>query len=232
LFKKININDDGLFDLNADILNDELRQTIIDCINAQKEAASQQIESFSPQDNALEKVSKSALDTILLNGKDIHGIATDSSISNVISFSAPHIKDAVNSDEVEKLRRQVDKNISTKLQSLFQGDAELSIVPSGHFWYPAGAFMAWHTNSQVPGWRIYINYAETEDESFFRYQHPESQKIITLSDKRWNIRIFRITKTQPLWHCVYSKTNRFSLGYMVKIRKKPKSLLSRLKGLL
>lgn len=227
MFEKININSNGLFDLDADIIEEDLKQTIIKCIDTQKKAANREILSFRPQSDALENVSESALNTLLFSKKDIHGIATDSSISNVISFGAQHIENAVNSEDVEKLRCEVDKSITKKLQSLFKGNAELSIVPSGHFWYPAGSFMSWHTNSQVPGWRIYINYAEEKDKSFFRYQHPENKNIVTLTDKKWNIRIFRITKSQPLWHCVYSNTNRFSLGYMVKI--KPNSLFSHLK---
>jgi hypothetical protein len=34
-------------------------------------------------------------------------------------------------------------------------------------------------------------------------------------DKRWNIRIFKISRESPLWHAVYSGTNRFSLGYVI-----------------
>jgi hypothetical protein len=67
----------------------------------------------------------------------------------------------------------------------------------------------------VPGWRIYVNYAEQEGRSFFRYRDPDTGRIITLNDKPWNIRIFKISHDKPLWHAVYSETNRFSMGYMV-----------------
>ena len=90
-------------------------------------------------------------------------------------------------------------------------------MSSGHFWYPKGSYMGWHTNSRAPGWRIYINFAEEPDKSFFRYRDPETGEIITSWDNQWNLRVFRITARKPIWHCVHSDTNRFSLGYMLKL---------------
>lgn len=86
---------------------------------------------------------------------------------------------------------------------------------SGHLWYPKGSHMGWHTNGLAPGWRIFINYAEEPGKSFFRYRDPATGEIITAWDKQWNLRVLRITRRNPLWHCVYADTNRFSLGWMV-----------------
>ena len=34
-------------------------------------------------------------------------------------------------------------------------------------------------------------------------------------DSGWDVRMFRVTRDRPLWHAVYSDTDRFSLGYIV-----------------
>jgi len=231
--KKIDINSKGLFDLDCDFLGEELKQKTVNCIQAQKAAVEKDMSIFTPNHKALENVSEHALNEVLSKNIDVHGVATDSSISNVIMFGAKHIKSSVNDMQVGVERKQVDKIIKEKVLDIFYCDdnfegKELNIVSSGHFWYPKDSFMAWHTNSQVPGWRIYINYVEEEGKSFFRYQR-ENKDIITLTDKRWNLRVFRITDEEPLWHCVYSNTNRFSLGYMLKIQDKP-NLLSIIKN--
>ena len=62
---------------------------------------------------------------------------------------------------------------------------------------------------------MYVNYAEEPGRSFFRYRDPDTGKIETSIDREWNFRLFQITPEKPLWHAVYSDTNRFSLGYMV-----------------
>ncbi|GLX79301.1 hypothetical protein tinsulaeT_26410 [Thalassotalea insulae] len=230
---KININSSGLYDLDCEFLGESLKEKAVACIQAQKKAAIQSYSSFSPCEDALDRVSESALNAIIADNIDIHGVATDSTISNVIMFGAKHIDKSINDHYVEQQRIEVDKIIKEKLLDIFTDDSgnienqELTIVSSGHFWYPQGAFMSWHTNSQVPGWRVYINYAEQENQSFFRYQDDDNN-VITLNDKQWNLRIFKITEQQPLWHCVYSNTNRFSLGYMVKIKPKP-NLLQKIK---
>ena len=35
-------------------------------------------------------------------------------------------------------------------------------------------------------------------------------------DKKWNFRFFHIAPEKPFWHAVYSETNRFSFGYMIR----------------
>lgn len=223
---KIDINSSGLYDLSCDVIPEKLKEKALKCINQQKLAASQQIEQYQKQTKALEYVSPEALLPILDKKVDVHGIATDRSISNVICFGANNIDDSIHNNEVETLRKEVDTELAHCLRNIFQQPIETNLVSSGHFWYPKDSFMGWHTNSRSPGWRIYINYAEDENESFFRYRNTNNE-IITLNDKNWNLRVFRITQAEPLWHCVYSNTNRFSLGYMLK--EKPKqSLVKRL----
>lgn len=208
--------DNGVFDLDASILSDDLRADARTCIAAQKrEAAPALASSFQPNPDALAEVSEEALARLLEQGKDVHGISKQRSISNVVVFGADNIADSLRSAAVEALRAKVDKRMYKLVRSIFPGRSGLVVGSSGHFWYPPGSYMSWHTNSGAPGWRIYINYAEEEGESFFRYRDPSTAKIVTLADKEWNIRIFRITSESPLWHAVYSNTNRFSLGYIV-----------------
>ncbi|MCY6381252.1 hypothetical protein [Hoeflea prorocentri] len=170
---------------------------------------------FEPADDAAEQVSHAALQSILSAGRDVHGIARESEISNVIHFSASHIEGSVHDQTVKRLRKQVDDQMGSLLKTLFKSGYKLKARTSGHFWYPPGSFMSWHTNSRSPGWRVYINYAETEGDSFFRYFKPETGEVVTLEDRQWNLRVFPVSQKTPFWHCVYSQTHRFSLGYML-----------------
>jgi len=215
-----------IYDLDASILDEDTRRAVLECIKSQKQAAGDAIAAFQVSDNALEETSEERLTQILAAGDDIHGIASDRSISNVISFGLKKITDAVSSEKVKADRRRVDELFSRVLKSVFESKVPITTSSSGHFWYPAGSYMGWHTNSRVPGWRVYINYAEEPGKSFFRYRDPLTKEIVTLHDKEWNLRIFRITSEQPIWHTVYSDTNRFSFGYMVHQKKAPANGLS------
>jgi hypothetical protein len=227
----IDLDDVGLYDLRTDFINDELKQLCISCIQEQKKAAEQKYAKFVPEKAALAELSEEKLQSLLGAKQDIHGIATNRSISNVITFGEAKFDDTIIDPEVENRRRIVDARLSARLKDIFACDDKLTIVPSGHFWYPAGAYMSWHTNSRVPGWRIYINYAEESGKSFFRYKHHLTGEIVTLWDEQWNMRVFRVTGTDPLWHCVYSNTNRFSLGYMVKIPAQRSGVIGKIKKL-
>jgi hypothetical protein len=224
--KNIDVNSQGLFDLDCSFIPESLKQKALKCMKLQKQVAQQQ-HDYQPCDTALEQVSEAALTQILAANIDVHGISTQREISNVICFGASNIDDAIHHDLIRTLRQEVDREISACISEIFAQSNAAKLVSSGHFWYPEQSFMGWHTNSQSPGWRIYINYAEQENQSFFRFQDHSSGEIRTLWDHEWNLRVFRITQGQPLWHCVYSNTNRFSLGYMLKMAK-PRSLVTKL----
>lgn len=212
---KIDYASYGVHDLDAAVVDAELRDVILRCIAVQKASAIRARASFQTHPCSGAEVSAERLHQILSQGQDIHGIASDRSISNVITFSARNIQDAVIDPAVEQSRKEVDRQIARLVKALFRDNYRLAVTSSGHLWYPPGAYMGWHTNSRVPGWRIYVNYAEQEGKSFFRYRDPDTKNIITLNDRHWNIRIFKISRDRPLWHSVYSETNRFSMGYMV-----------------
>ncbi len=84
---------------------------------------------------------------------------------------------------------------------------------SGRIWYPVGGYMGWHTNDDNRGHKLYCTHARESNKSFFRYRNPESGEIVTSWDKEgWNFRIFKVAE-ELLWHCVYSETDRISIGY-------------------
>lgn len=212
---KIDFDSYAVYDLDPGLVDTELRRVILDCIAVQKAHAKEALAVFQPHPASTHEVSEGRLNEILAQGGDIHGIASDRSISNVITFSAKNIQDAVRDPAIERSRAHVDREIAKLVRTLFRNNGKLSVTSSGHLWYPPGSYMGWHTNSKVPGWRIYVNHAEQEGRSFFRYRDPGTGQIVTLNDRPWNIRIFKISRERPLWHTVYSETNRFSMGYMV-----------------
>jgi len=222
---------EGVIELDESIFDQSFKDEIKQCIDAQKTAAKEIISSFKPESVAKTKVSPDALARILEQKRDVHGISRDKNISNVITFGAAHIDDSVINDEVFSLRKNVDQRMHMIARKIFPRESGLTIVSSGHFWYPPGAYMGWHTNSGAPGWRGYINYAEEAGKSFFRYRDPSTGEIVTLMDREWNIRIFRIDNEIPLWHAVYSETNRFSIGYMIYKRSYYSRILKRVQRL-
>jgi hypothetical protein len=84
---------------------------------------------------------------------------------------------------------------------------------SGHFYYPAGGYMSWHTNSDKPEKHIYITYVDEPNKSFFR--SSVNNKITTDWDsEKLNVRVFDVVDKEPFyWHCVYSECNRYSFGF-------------------
>lgn len=88
---------------------------------------------------------------------------------------------------------------------------DYNVVISGHFYYPPGGFMSWHTNSDKPQKHVYIVIADGD--AGFKY--VENGAVVDDKDDIGiTIREFDVTDTQPLfWHCVYSNCNRYSFGF-------------------
>jgi hypothetical protein len=214
-FTSLKLSDSGLYDLGEGAIGQSLQAACLDCIQTQRIAAARTRELYRADPSALGRVSPEALDSLLQRDANVHGLASDRDLSNAICFAAPHIAGSVNDPAVLEKLRLVDRLMASKVRELFATWKDLVVKQSGVFWYPPGCSMGWHTNSKAVGWRIYINYAEQEGESFFRYRDPHSAEIITLPDKTWNCRVFRVSASNPLWHCIYSNTNRFSIGYRV-----------------
>jgi hypothetical protein len=110
-------------------------------------------------------------------------------------------------------------NIIKDLNLVLEQEFNTQVNDTGLYWYPRGGYCGWHTNSDAQnnnrtGKRIYLVWAQDESKSFFRYKDRESGAIITNWDKKgWQVKEFNLTKEDPLWHCVGSKTNRISIGF-------------------
>jgi hypothetical protein len=96
------------------------------------------------------------------------------------------------------------------VSELIKKELNKKVILSGRTWYPKNGYMGWHTNSNNKGFRLYCSYVAEANKSFFRYF--ENGEIVTSWDKEgWNFRIFNVNHL--FWHCVYSETDRFSIGY-------------------
>lgn len=208
------------FEMDAFLQDAELVSAVQACVEVQKRSALGKLpEIFKPNDKALEEVSKEALDGILASKTDINGIRTERHISNVIVFNDARFENAILGEEIKKAREHADRIVEKKLREIFDDHEKLLVQPSGFFLYPPYGYMGWHTNSESPGWRFYVNTSEEPGSSFIRYRHPFTGEIVTSRDKEMNFRLFRVSRENPIWHAVYSETYRFSLGY--RVFKKP-----------
>ena len=72
--------------------------------------------------------------------------------------------------------------------------------------------MAWHTNSNIEGTRLYYTFSLSN--SVFKWKDPNTGQIHEDWDERgWTARQFTISKENPLWHCIWTEGRRFSFGY-------------------
>jgi len=137
-------------------------------------------------------------------------------IATAIPFNVRNVRDVVRSRAVAARRRQLDRALTVALGALFADATPPVMFPAGHWWYPAGSHLGWHTNERFPGWRLYLSHAEQPGASFFRYRDPHSAAIVTSPDDAWNVRLFEVSPERPLWHAVASDTNRHSIGWIVR----------------
>jgi hypothetical protein len=100
--------------------------------------------------------------------------------------------------------------------------------PSGCHWFPPSGWMGWHTNADIFGYRMYCVYAAEDNKSFIRIRDPKTKEIITSWDKKgWNFRMFLCDTDDPdnyAWHCIYSDTNRISVGFHYQLEGQPSNL--------
>jgi Nif11 domain len=95
---------------------------------------------------------------------------------------------------------------------------------SGSMWYPPSSYRLWHTNSDQPGWRMYLidfdgDLTDSEPASFFRYKQPGTSELVTLPDRPLLARFFKVEQepSQLFWHCIVNATSRhrWSFGFAV-----------------
>ena len=108
----------------------------------------------------------------------------------------------------------IEGNIIHKLSNFYKSS---HIEVRGIYYYPPGAVCGWHTNSDFPGKRVYITWAEEDNKSFFRYFDKETKQIITKYDKKgWHINEFTIPRNGQLWHYIGSpESRRKSVGFLI-----------------
>lgn len=105
--------------------------------------------------------------------------------------------------------QDLNRNLIRFLAEMFPG---YSIMPSGHFLYPPGGYMSWHTNSDMPCERLYIAVVDEINRSCFKY--IENYRIVEdWDDNEIVVRKFSCSEQTPFWHAVYSECNRYSFGY-------------------
>lgn len=83
-----------------------------------------------------------------------------------------------------------------------------TVTSSGVGYYPPGGHYGWHTNSNNPGKRLYLVHVLDGGKSFFRWIENGEAKT-SYDEQGWNARLFPV----PCWHCVYSDTERISIGF-------------------
>jgi hypothetical protein len=199
--------------------DEDLAGALARCIAAQRECLGPARERFVAVDDAEVRVSADALASARAGGGR-SDLRTDPELSNCLVFHTSGLPGSVDDPGVVELREVADALIRVRLREL-AGVAELDLRASGHFWYPPGSYMGWHTNARVPGWRAYVTYAEEPERSFFRFADPETGEVRTSWDDGWDLRIFRVEPDRPFWHAVYSGTDRFSFGYHVVVPAMP-----------
>ena len=137
----------------------------------------------------------------------------------------------VGSDRLQQLKEQgdtpqnlqkfmfhvdVDPIKSALMDYVYRMFPKHSVILSGRFWYPEGGYMGWHTNSDAPGKRVYLNYSYEDRKSFFRYLDEDGQVQTSWDQRGFTMREFDIGDTHDrLWHSVYSNTDRLSFGFKV-----------------
>jgi hypothetical protein len=116
------------------------------------------------------------------------------------------------------LERKLIQKYNSKLVYFLQKKfPHSSILLSGNFLYPKNGYMGWHTNADTPYLRCYITYSENGDSYFKYYDQLTKKTIVDMDNIGWTLRYFKISNKSDelLWHCVYSNTNRISIGYRI-----------------
>lgn len=161
-------------------------------------------------------VSEARLARLLAEGQPVGGIVTRREIATAVPFNARRAGGVVWSAEVRTQRRRLDAALAGWVRPLFAPGIRLLLSPAGQWWYPPGTYFGWHTNHAYPGWRLYLSHAQEGGRSFFRFRDPDSGAVTTSVDGPWDLRLFEVRAERHFWHAIYSATDRFSVGWMVR----------------
>lgn len=146
---------------------------------------------------------------IILTYKDVAEIDLDAE-GNVSKQSLPNadIDVATNRNLIDLSDKGLNNKFIHLLQEIYP---TYNIINSGLFYYPPTGYMGWHTNSEKPCKRVYIVYSDGK--SFFRYKDAQDNIVTDWDKKGVDIKEFDIPEDDQLWHCIYSKGNRVSIGF-------------------
>lgn len=108
-----------------------------------------------------------------------------------------------------KLAVMNGKNKLNSLAGLLGADENTNLVI-----YGANSCMGWHTNSDMPGDRVY--YTFTMGKAVFRYINSEGNIVDDIDNIGWTVRRFPVRKHPPLWHTIWTEKLRFSFGFWIK----------------
>ena len=204
-------------ELPADLVDGPLRAAATACIELQKSAAADLVRSaYTPDRSGGEPVSKEALDHILASNTDVRGIATERDITNAIPFNI----------------RSVERTVKTVRSS---PPASISMIWSRAGWPSSsnGARGPCCSRAASTGIRAAVTWAGTRTtaipagasmSAMPRSQRSPSSAIGALMTARSSppstpagtLRLFEVDPARPLWHAVWSETDRFSFGYVVR----------------
>ena len=149
--------------------------------------------------NNINKVSHNKL----IQVKNSSNNFNDNNLLNSFIFKDVNISDSTFNLKINQLILEVGNYYKVN---------DLRIV--GFFFYPKNGYIGWHTDKNSVGRRCYLTWANEDKKSFFRYFDNKTQKIITKYDKKgWTINSFEVKPNELFWHCVYSNTNRISIGF-------------------
>lgn len=79
--------------------------------------------------------------------------------------------------------------------------------------YPEKGYMGWHTNSDLEGTRIY--YTKTDGEAIFSYYKDGVRYNDYDNIGSWTCREFKVSKTDLLWHAIWTEKPRYAFGFLV-----------------
>jgi hypothetical protein len=80
--------------------------------------------------------------------------------------------------------------------------------------YGSNSCMGWHTNSDLPGDRIY--YTFTTGTALFRYLDSNGRIVDDWDNiNAWTVRKFSVQQQKPLWHTIWTEKIRFSFGFRI-----------------
>lgn len=203
-------------------LDERLRTLLLRCFELQRRAASEAGMGPAGEAQAFVRAERAAspetLAALLAKGRPVAGILSERDIATAIPFNVRNVSDTVRSRSVAAARRRLDRELARWLETLFAPEDRPVFFPAGHWWYPPGSHLGWHTNERYPGWRLYLSHAEEPGASYFRYRDPRSGAVVTSPDGWFDLRLFEVSTERRLWHAVASATHRFSIGWILKPR--------------